>query len=124
MLPQAAYLKYRRRLARSGIDVREFKGPDSLHAKTAVIDSRIVMIGSYNLDPRSQNLNSEVMCVAENEELAAEILDAIEIHVGNAWTVRGNGRVHRVHRDPPVSRARSFGAWAARLLLPIVENQL
>lgn len=124
VLPQAAYLKYRRRLARSGIDVREFKGPDSLHAKTAVIDGRIVLIGSYNLDPRSQNLNSEVMCVAESEELAAEILDAIEIHVNNAWKVRGNGRVQRVQRDPSVSRARSFRAWAARLLLPIVENQL
>ncbi|HJT18264.1 MAG TPA: phospholipase D-like domain-containing protein, partial [Thermoanaerobaculia bacterium] len=30
VLAQAAYLRYRRRVARAGIDIREFKGPDSL----------------------------------------------------------------------------------------------
>lgn len=121
VLPQAGYLKYRRRLARAGIDVREYKGPDPLHAKTYVIDGRIVLVGSYNLDPRSQNLNSEVMCMVEDEELARELLESIDVHLANAWTVKRNGRVHR---DAEASRVRAFKAWVARLLLPIVENQL
>jgi phosphatidylserine/phosphatidylglycerophosphate/cardiolipin synthase-like enzyme len=124
VLPQAGYLKYRRRLARAGIDVREYKGPDPLHAKSYVIDGKVAIIGSYNLDPRSQNLNSEVMCVAEDEELAQALLESIDLHLQNAWTVRRNGRPLRVHRDPEVSRAKSFRAWAAKLLLPLVENQL
>ena len=124
VLPQAGYLKYRRRLARAGIDVREYKGPDPLHAKSAVIDGRIVMVGSYNIDPRSQNLNTEVMCVVEDEELAQELLESIDLHLQNAWRIHGNGRPARVERDPQVSRAKKMRVWFARFLVPIVENQL
>ncbi|HVE69730.1 MAG TPA: phosphatidylserine/phosphatidylglycerophosphate/cardiolipin synthase family protein [Thermoanaerobaculia bacterium] len=124
VLPQAGYLKYRRRLARAGIDVREYKGPDPLHAKSAVIDGRIVLIGSYNIDPRSQNLNTEVMCVVEDPELAQELLESIDLHLQNAWRIHGNGRPARVERYPQVSHAKKVRAWLARFLLPIVENQL
>ncbi|HYC91090.1 MAG TPA: phosphatidylserine/phosphatidylglycerophosphate/cardiolipin synthase family protein [Thermoanaerobaculia bacterium] len=124
VLPQAGYLKYRRRLARAGIDVREYKGPDPLHAKSAVIDGKIVLVGSYNLDPRSQNLNTEVICVVEDEVLAQELLESIDLHLQNAWRIHGNGRPARVERYPQVSRARKVRAWLARFLLPIVENQL
>lgn len=124
VIPQAAYLKYRRRLARAGIDVREYKGPDPLHAKSAVIDGRIVLIGSYNLSNRSENLNTEVMCMAEDEELAQELLASIDLHLQNAWKIHGNGRPARREEYPLVSRAKVFRVWAARFLLPIVENQL
>jgi phosphatidylserine/phosphatidylglycerophosphate/cardiolipin synthase-like enzyme len=124
VLPQAGYLKYRRRLARAGIDVREYKGPDPLHAKSAVIDGKIVLIGSYNLDPRSQNLNTEVICVVEDEALAQELLESIDVHLQNAWRIHGNGRPARVERYPQVSHAKQVRAWFARFLLPIVENQL
>jgi putative cardiolipin synthase len=124
VLPQAGYLRYRRRLVRAGIDIREYKGPDPLHAKSAVIDGKVVLIGSYNLDPRSQNLNTEVMCVVEDEELAQELLESIDLHLQNAWTIRGNGRPVRVARDPRVSRAKAFRAWVARLIVPLVEGQL
>jgi len=40
-------------LARAGIDFREYKGPDTLHSKSIIIDGRLAMIGSYNIDPRS-----------------------------------------------------------------------
>ena len=124
VLPQAAYLKYRRRLARAGIDVREYKGPDPLHAKSAVIDGRIALIGSYNLSNRSEHLNTEVMCVAEDEAVAQELLESIDAHLQNAWRIHGNGKPARVERYPLVSRAKVFRAWAARLLVPIVENQM
>lgn len=124
VLPQAGYLKYRRRLARAGIDVREYKGPDPLHAKSAVIDGRIVLVGSYNIDPRSQNLNTEVMCVVEDEALAQELLESIDLHLQNAWRIHGNGRPARAERYPRVSHAKKVRAWFARFLLPIVENQL
>ncbi|HEX6088221.1 MAG TPA: phosphatidylserine/phosphatidylglycerophosphate/cardiolipin synthase family protein [Thermoanaerobaculia bacterium] len=124
VLPQAGYLKYRRRLARAGIDVREYKGPDPLHAKSAVIDGKIVLVGSYNLDPRSQNLNTEVICVVEDEALAQELLESIDVHLQNAWRIHGNGQPARVERYPQVSHAKKVRAWFARFLLPIVENQL
>ena len=123
VLPQAGYLKYKRRLVRAGIDVREYKGPDPLHAKSAVIDGKVVMIGSYNLDPRSQNLNTEVMTVVEDEQLARELLDSIDLHLQNAWTISRNGKPAR-GRYPLVSRAKKIRTWAARIFLPIYEGQL
>jgi cardiolipin synthase C len=43
-----------------GIKVYEMKGKETLHAKAALIDNNIAIIGSYNLDPRSAYLNREV----------------------------------------------------------------
>jgi putative cardiolipin synthase len=117
-LPFAGYLKYRRRMIRDGIDLREFKGPDTLHAKTLVIDGRLVLVGSYNIDPRSQNLNAEAMCVAEDEGVARELLAAIDAHLANSWVVSER------HRRIPVPRAWVIRAWAARLFLPLFEQQL
>jgi len=118
VLPQAAYLKYRRRLVRAGLDMREYKGPDPLHAKTLVIDGRVSLIGSYNIDPRSQYLNTEVLCMAEDEEIARGLRASIEEHLQNAWVIQPSAPALRV------SRATAIRVWAARLLLPFIENQL
>lgn len=116
LLPYAGYLRHRRRLLHAGVDVREYKGPDMLHAKSAVVDGRVVMVGSYNIDPRSQNLNAEAMCVADDEALAGRLMASIDEHLRNAWTVRE-------HR-PRMSRAKSIRLWGVRLLLPLIEQQL
>ncbi|HXH38151.1 MAG TPA: phosphatidylserine/phosphatidylglycerophosphate/cardiolipin synthase family protein [Thermoanaerobaculia bacterium] len=118
VLPYAGYIKYRHRMVRDGIDLREYRGPDTLHAKTLVIDGRTVLVGSYNIDPRSQNLNTEVMCVAEDETIAQQLLASIDRHIDNAWAVTISE-----HRSL-APRAWRFRAWAARLVLPLLEGQL
>lgn len=59
----------------------------AIHAKTMVIDSRIVYIGTYNLDPRSQNLNTEVGIIVRNPDLAGFVEDVILIDTQpeNSW---------------------------------------
>jgi putative cardiolipin synthase len=42
----------------------------TMHSKYAVIDGRRGLVGSYNLDPRSEKLNSESAMVFEQPELA------------------------------------------------------
>ncbi|MFK7914671.1 MAG: phosphatidylserine/phosphatidylglycerophosphate/cardiolipin synthase family protein [Pseudomonadales bacterium] len=45
-----------------------------VHSKRAVIDDDTIMIGTYNIDPRSANLNSELMLVCTGStELAAQM---------------------------------------------------
>lgn len=121
LLPFAGYLKYRRRLIRSGIDVREFKGPDTLHAKSAVVDGRLVLIGSYNIDQRSHYLDLEGASLIDDAGLAREVLAAIGAHVEASW------RVERSTAPPDERRMRIrslFGLRAARLFLPLYEGQL
>ena len=100
------------------MDVREYKGPDVLHAKSIIVDDRIAMIGSYNIDPRSRYLNTEVMCLTEDEEFARELRASIDAHLEDAW------KIHGASRGPRVSRATSLRLFGARLLLPLIEPQL
>jgi phosphatidylserine/phosphatidylglycerophosphate/cardiolipin synthase-like enzyme len=113
ILPYAGYLKYRHRLIHAGVDIREFKGPDTLHAKSAIVDDHIALVGSYNVDPRSENLNTEVMCVIDDEEVARELRASIDAHVRDSWTVRISAPA-----------GRGLAMWAAKLLLPLIEGQL
>jgi putative cardiolipin synthase len=90
----AGYEKNRRRLLAAGVELHELR-PDarvvaeqvapeaagaiaSLHTKAVVIDRRSVFIGSFNLDPRSAELNTEVALVIDSAELAAQVAAYME----------------------------------------------
>jgi len=49
------------------------KTDGTLHAKYAVFDRRVSLVGSYNLDPRSRTLNNETAIVFENEVLSSQL---------------------------------------------------
>jgi putative cardiolipin synthase len=59
----------------------------ALHAKTMVIDGKTVFIGTFNFDPRSENLNTEVGAIVHDERLAGAVARAIETDMssGNSW---------------------------------------
>lgn len=88
----AGYAKWRKTLLRCGIELFEMKANEterparkerlrdrgltghsgsSLHAKTFAVDGRLVFIGSFNFDPRSARLNTEMGFVIESESLAS-----------------------------------------------------
>jgi putative cardiolipin synthase len=50
-------------------------GASTLHAKTFAVDRARLFIGSFNLDPRSIDLNTELGFVIDSPELAARIAD-------------------------------------------------
>ena len=58
-----------------------------LHAKTMVIDSEVLVVSSFNLDPRSANLNTELATVVHHAGLAQMVEDLIveEMAAENAW---------------------------------------
>jgi putative cardiolipin synthase len=47
----------------------------TMHAKYAVFDRRVSIVGSYNMDPRSRTLNSESAIVFENDNLSRQLAD-------------------------------------------------
>jgi putative cardiolipin synthase len=103
----SGYHRQRPRLLNAGIDLYEYKPhpgiqaelveryPElatnnpvfAIHAKSMVIDNRIIYIGTFNLDPRSANLNTEVGVLIENEELARQLTQSIErdMRPENSW---------------------------------------
>jgi len=83
----AGYKKYRKQLVASNIRLHELKPTAqttlsktakliegsrhaSLHAKYMVVDQQYVFVGSANIDPRSQFLNTEIGIMVNSKELA------------------------------------------------------
>ena len=52
---------------------RAEKTEGTIHAKYAVFDRLYSLVGSYNLDPRSEKLNSETAIVFESRPLSTEL---------------------------------------------------
>jgi len=71
----AAYQNQKRSLLNQGVQLREYCGERTLHAKTMLIDDSISMIGSYNFDARSNRANLE-LAVVSRSPLAAQQLRA------------------------------------------------
>lgn len=60
-----------------------------MHAKSLVVDSRIAFVGSYNLDPRSERLNTEAGLLVEDAAFATELRSEIErdMQAQNSWVI-------------------------------------
>ncbi len=67
----------------------------AIHAKTIVVDERHTFIGSFNLDPRSANLNTEAGLLIDDASLASDVAALIhrDIHPENSWVVNLKRRV-------------------------------
>jgi len=82
----AGYAKYREDLLRGGVHLYEMKptarpeggagGSDaSLHAKTFSVDRARIFVGSFNFDPRSARLNTEIGFVIDSPQLAEALAE-------------------------------------------------
>ncbi|HEY8996184.1 MAG TPA: phospholipase D family protein [Lacunisphaera sp.] len=77
------------------VQAQQLHGPDgerpflSLHAKSLVVDDRIAFVGSYNLDPRSENLNCEAGLLIEDGDFARELRAGIDrdMQPDNSWVI-------------------------------------
>jgi len=49
----------------------------TLHTKAFVVDRRYVFIGSFNFDPRSANINTELGVIIDDPELASRMVDSL-----------------------------------------------
>jgi putative cardiolipin synthase len=135
----AAFARDRRSMLQDGVDLYEIR-PDAesrriytadptgqdrlaLHAKLAVIDQQIVYIGSFNLDPRSREINTEVALLVDSAPLAQQMLALLDrdFQPQNAWHVvledngktvawvtEGSAEVY--HRPPETGFWRRFTA--------------
>ena len=73
-----------------------------------MFDRKTVFIGSFNLDPRSMNLDTEIVLVVQSPQLAAQFLDAFATDFApeNAWRIADVvGEERRRRLDHPAARA-------------------
>ncbi len=60
-----------------------------IHSKAYVIDQEKVLVGSFNLDPRSANLNTEVGLIIYDNNVALAVEESIcrDMANQNSWTI-------------------------------------
>jgi putative cardiolipin synthase len=129
----SGYASQREELLKAGVEIYEYKPYPAireellerypslaeknpifaLHAKSLVIDKRVVFIGTFNLDPRSANLNTEVGLLVSNEQLAQQLSSSIErdIRPENSWRTTTD-----FNPDSEVSLGKRFRVWVNRML--------
>mgnify|MGYP003337351125 FL=1 len=147
----AFYAPYRKPLLEAGVDLFELQGSGSLaryldrvgedaraglHTKAMVVDARIAVIGSYNMDPRSRVWNSEIALIVEDADFAAEVLEemsrdfspdaAWRLSLDEAgkvlWSGEVDGEQVELNKDPGSSWWNRF-VWGLMRTLPL-ENEL
>jgi putative cardiolipin synthase len=95
----AGYAPYREDLLECGVELYETRedsrifeskrgrlglSQSSLHAKGFVIDRRRLFIGSFNWDPRSVGINTEMGILVDSAPLARDVADLIESRFAHA----------------------------------------
>ena len=73
-------------LAKAGVRIFEYRG-GLLHAKTIVVDDRLALIGSSNMDRRSLELNFENNILLESAALAAQLRERQERWLADATEI-------------------------------------
>jgi cardiolipin synthase A/B len=80
LLVGSAGRSYYRQLLDAGGRIFEFL-PSMLHAKTMVVDERLALIGSANIDMRSFNLNFEVGALIDDADVAAALRTCFALQI-------------------------------------------
>ena len=148
----SGYAKTRRRLLENGMELYELRpdtdefrsgwsplsgrSPAALHTKAMVFDGEAVLIGSFNLDPRSAVINTEASLYIESQALAERLTAYMATGVVPAnsyrvfidryssiiWETVMDGQTVRYRDEPGTGFRRRFVANLLKLL-PI-DSQL
>jgi putative cardiolipin synthase len=140
-----AYAVYRRALLTGGVALGELRADPlipqqdqtlanllagsatSLHSKVFAIDGARVFIGSFNFDPRSARLNTEMGLLIESPTLAAAVAQAVDQVMQHGayalrlspsgaleWTTQGDAGAQIVHRTEPNT------TWFERFIVRVI----
>lgn len=117
LMTYSAFENSKQALLIAGVEIYETPGPNHLHSKAVIIDDCISVVGSYNFDERSANLNMEVSVIAYDANTAMQLRRVVESQMTG-------GR--RVTASPPLledsaataDKARHWKMQFGRLLVP------
>lgn len=102
-----------------------------LHAKLGLIDDRLLLVGSMNIDPRSAHTNTELALVIDSAELVRAVQNhfqptvsrvAHEVRLaadgqGLVWVTIDEQGVEHLHPEPSPPIWRLLGLWLVSLFV-------
>lgn len=83
------------------------------HAKSMVIDNNITVVGTFNLDPRSANLNTECIVIVNSKQVSEGVLKGMEIEFQpeNSWETTLD-----FNPDSEVDNYKRLKTWTRKIL--------
>ncbi len=143
----AHYAKERRRLLEGGVNLYELR-PDAdqeaqrgvnwgesrsgLHAKAFTIDNRYMFVGSFNWDPRSVNINTEMGILIDSEAFTTRAVKTLRDALGAetyavrleederiSWTETDPDGTKRIHYSEPTGSGWDHFVAGFYSILPI-----
>lgn len=151
-LVYAGYRNYRERLLRGGVELYEFKAiregqksdksesswqgasRASLHGKYLQIDQQYMFVGSFNLDPRSAELNTELGVLFESSSYASLLKQIFESDAmvkgyrvrldqdgDTIWETYENNELVTYHNAPDTSFWQRFSSGILSWIVPESE---
>jgi phosphatidylserine/phosphatidylglycerophosphate/cardiolipin synthase-like enzyme len=143
------YARYRRDMLEAGAELYELRSRlgaprtrlgsfgsslASLHAKALVIDRRLLLIGSMNMDPRSARLNTEIALVMRSPALAGQVVQLFEdVAASSSYRVEAlaDGGLRWVGQAPGAATVEGSEPdagvglqWLLMLLSPFAPDEL
>ncbi|MBO0589994.1 phospholipase D family protein [Cellulophaga sp. E16_2] len=130
----SSYQTDRKKLLQTGVRIFEFR-PDAaerkkimtgelqekldytpifgLHAKSMVVDHKTTVIGTFNLDPRSANLNTECVVIVSSEKISKGVLSGMEeeFKPENSWETTVD-----FNPDAEVNNYKRLKTWTRKLI--------
>lgn len=87
------YIIHKEKILKTGLNIYEYEGGISYHGKSITIDDNISIIGSFNMDLRSVYLSTEIMLVADSEDINNQLKNYMETYEANSAYVVDANRV-------------------------------
>ena len=130
----SSYQSDREKLLKTGVRIFEFR-PDAaertkimtgelqgtlkhkpifgLHAKSMVIDGKTTVVGTFNLDPRSANLNTECIVIVKSEKVSEGVLKGMEeeFKPNNSWET-----TLKFNPDDKVGTYKRLKTWTRKVI--------
>lgn len=144
LLVYGGYAGSRKPLLRDGVRIYEVRGDthidgtnragtskstSSLHTKAFVVDRRYFFMGSFNWDPRSADINTELGVIIDSPKIASWAMDRIaqaaptatyqvflNDHDSLRWRTEEDGQMKIWDREPDTSFYKRFKASLTRIL--------
>jgi putative cardiolipin synthase len=116
------YEAAKKKLLKMGVDLWEYRGPNTIHAKSAVLDDQLALIGSFNMDPRSQHLNTETAVAIPDAETARQLRHDIDVTRANCDHITLDHLTGASLSKP--SFAQRARRSVLKLMLPVLHSHL
>ncbi len=126
VMAYSGHIKHINGMVKKGVNVLEYQGPDSIHAKTFIFDDRLSAIGAFNVDSRSAFVNTESMVIIDSVEFTKDLGKEMDQYFKKSLKVaKDQSYIEDPNLKPgKVSGVKSFGIKVLSYITVLFQHLL